>query len=44
MGQIQVDEKYDLKMGMLLHPAWDTIRVQYGENVYGLVLTPVGAG
>jgi uncharacterized OB-fold protein len=40
MGQIKADESYDLKIGMLLHPAWEPIRVQYGENVYGLALHP----
>ena len=38
MGQIQADESYDLKIGQMLEPAWETVRVQYGENVYGLSL------
>lgn len=38
MGQIRADEKEPLHVGMTLKPTWDTIRVQYGENVYGLVL------
>jgi uncharacterized protein len=42
MGQIAVDEQYDLKTGMTLQPEWAPIRVQYGENVYGLVLEPMG--
>lgn len=41
MGQIHVDESYDLKLGMELKPDWSPIRVQYGENVNGLVLTPL---
>ena len=44
MGQIAVDEMFDLKTGMTLQPEWAPIRVQYGENVYGLVLEPLGAG
>jgi hypothetical protein len=40
MGQIHVDESYPLKIGMTLEPSWAPVRVQYGENVYGLVLTP----
>jgi uncharacterized protein len=42
MGQIKVDESFDLKPGMTLVPGWEPIRVQYGENVYGLVLEPDG--
>ncbi len=38
MGQIQADEAADLKTGMVLQPGWEPVRVQYGENVYGLVL------
>jgi uncharacterized OB-fold protein len=40
MGQIHVDEKEELHVGMPMHPAWEPVRVQYEENVYGLVLTP----
>ena len=40
MGQIHVDEAFDLKIGMTMHPTWAPVRVQYGENVYGLVLEP----
>jgi hypothetical protein len=40
MGQIDVDESYDLKLGMVLNPAWEPVRVEYGENVYGLKLRP----
>ena len=42
MGQIKADESYALKTGMTLLPAWEPIRVQYGENVYGLTLEPSG--
>ncbi len=42
MGQIQVDESYDLKLGMTMQPDWEPVRVQYGENVYGLTLEPLG--
>ena len=41
MGRIEVDESYDLKVGMDLQPDWGPIRQQYGENVNGLVLTPL---
>ncbi len=41
LGQIAVDETYDLKLGMTLRPYWEPVRVQYGENVYGLVLRPL---
>ncbi len=41
MGQVKVDESFPLKTGMLLQPGWEPIRVQYGENVYGLMLEPV---
>lgn len=40
MGQIDADENYPLKIGDWLEPTWDTVRVQYGENVYGLKLIP----
>ena len=38
MGQIQADESIELKIGQMLEPAWETVRIQYGENVYGLSL------
>jgi uncharacterized OB-fold protein len=40
MGQIDVDESYTLKNGMVLEPNWEPVRYQYGEPVYGLVLRP----
>jgi len=42
MGQIQADESFPLQNGMTLEPSWAPVRVQYGENVYGLSLKPVG--
>ena len=41
MGQIDVDESYELKLGMTLTPTWAPVRVQYGENVFGLKLEPL---
>ncbi len=42
MGQINVDEAYNLKVGMKMRPSWEPVRVQYGEDVYGLMLEPMG--
>jgi uncharacterized OB-fold protein len=42
MGQIKADEAHPLKVGDVLCPSWAPVRVQYGENVYGLMLEPVG--
>ena len=42
MGQIKADEAYPLKVGGMMCPSWEPVRVQYGENVYGLMLEPVG--
>ena len=41
VGQIDVDEGYELKVGMTLVPTWAPVRVQYGENVFGLKLEPL---
>jgi uncharacterized OB-fold protein len=41
MGQVKVDESYPLQTGMTMHPSWEPVRVQYGENVYGLVVEPL---
>ena len=41
MGQIKVDESVDLQLGAWMLPSWEPVRVQYGENVYGLVLSPL---
>jgi len=40
MGRINVDESYPLETGMTLEPGWAPVRTKFGENVYGLVLTP----
>ena len=42
MGQILVDENDDLHLGQTLEPGWEPVRVEYGENVYGLVFKPAG--
>jgi scaffold protein (connect acetoacetyl-CoA thiolase and HMG-CoA synthase) len=42
MGQINVDEKYNLKTGMVMTPTWSPVREQYGEHQFGLVLEPMG--
>ena len=39
MGQIDVTEEIQLKTGMTLLPSWGPVRQQYGEDVYGLVLS-----
>ena len=41
MGQIKADSVDQLKMGMIMQPSWEPIRVQYGEDVYGLKFEPV---
>ena len=41
MGQIKADENTPLKTGMPVEASWEPVRLQAGENVYGLVLTPV---
>jgi len=41
MGQIKVDSVDQLKTGMMVRPAWEPIRVQYGEDVYGLKFEPI---
>jgi uncharacterized OB-fold protein len=40
MGQINADESFPLREGITLIPSWDVVRLQAGENVYGLKLTP----
>jgi uncharacterized OB-fold protein len=42
MGQIKAEETTELKAGMFLTPSWEPVRIQSGENVYGLQLTPPG--
>jgi len=41
MGQLKVDSGEQLKLGMKLKPSWEPVRVQDGENVYGLMLEPM---
>ena len=41
MGQIKVDEAYPLKLGQVMKPTWEPVRVQAGENVYGLKFAPL---
>ncbi len=41
MGQIKVDSVDRLKVGMTMKPSWEPVRVQYGEDVYGLKLEPI---
>ena len=41
MGQIKVDSVDELMVGMKVKPSWEPIRVQYGEDVYGLKFEPV---
>jgi uncharacterized OB-fold protein len=42
MGQVKADGIEGLKTGMPVHPAWEPVRVQAGENVYGLTFEPIG--
>jgi len=41
MGQINASSLDELKIGMPVHASWEPIRVQYGENVYGIKYTPI---
>jgi uncharacterized OB-fold protein len=41
MGQIKADALDELKVGMRVKASWEPIRIQYGENVYGLKYTPL---
>jgi uncharacterized OB-fold protein len=41
MGQIKVDSIDRLKLGMKVHPSWESIRMQFGEDVYGLKFEPI---
>jgi uncharacterized OB-fold protein len=40
MGQVNADSLDGLKLGMTVKAGWEPIRVQYGENVYGIKYTP----
>jgi hypothetical protein len=41
MGQIEADSVDYLKTGMMMKPSWEPVRVQAGENVYGLKFEPI---
>ena len=41
MGQIEADSIDKLKPGIKMEPVWAPVRVQYGENVYGLKYVPL---
>jgi len=41
MGQIEANSVDELKVGMPVIASWEPIRVQYGENVFGIKYTPV---
>jgi uncharacterized OB-fold protein len=36
MGQIKAESIDGLKLGMKVKPSWEPVRVQNGENIYGL--------
>jgi uncharacterized protein len=40
MGQIKADSTDQLKIGMSMQAFWEPVRVQYGEDVYGLKFEP----
>lgn len=41
MGQIKAESVDELKVGMLVRPSWEPVRVQNGEDIYGLKLEPI---
>ena len=41
MGQIKADSIDALKLGMQVCPTWEPVRVQAGEDVYGLKFEPM---
>jgi uncharacterized protein len=41
MGQVAAESVDDLQLGMNVRANWEPVRVQYGENVYGLKFEPV---
>ena len=41
MAQIKADSADQLKPGMKMKPSWEPVRVQFGEQVYGLMLEPL---
>ena len=40
MGQINVVEDFLLTSGMAVKASWEPVRIQAGENVYGLIYSP----
>jgi uncharacterized OB-fold protein len=42
MGQVAAESVDDLHLGMSVRANWEPVRVQYGENVYGLKFEPAG--
>ncbi len=40
MGQVDVDSLEGLYPGMFVSTSWKPVRVQYGENVFGLMFEP----
>jgi uncharacterized OB-fold protein len=41
MGQVKVESLDELKLGMKMKTSWEPVRVQAGENVYGLKFEPI---
>ena len=41
MGQVNASSLDELKIGMAVEASWEPIRLQYGENVYGIKYTPL---
>jgi uncharacterized OB-fold protein len=41
MGQVIANSVDELKIGMAVEASWEPIRMQYGENVYGIKYTPI---
>jgi len=41
MGQIKADSADDFKLGMKMVPSWEPVRIQAGEEVYGLKFEPI---
>ncbi len=40
MGQIKANSLDELKLGMLMKPSWEPVRIQYGEKIMGLKFEP----
>jgi len=41
MGQVNASSVDELKIGMEVKASWEPVRVQHGENVYGIKYTPM---